>query len=126
MFIEFNPNPLKRRVGDCAVRAVAKALDIDWESAFAELAASAYQMGDMPSANSVLAAVLRKHGFYREMIPNTCPDCYTASDFCRDHPYGTYVLCFSGHVCTCQDGAVYDSWNSENEIPLFYWYRKER
>ena len=34
MFKEYNPNPVSRRVGDCAVRAVAKALDIDWETAY--------------------------------------------------------------------------------------------
>lgn len=27
MYIEYNPNPCGRRVGDCAVRAVAKALN---------------------------------------------------------------------------------------------------
>lgn len=34
MFTEYNPNPAGRRVGDCAVRAVAKALDTDWETAY--------------------------------------------------------------------------------------------
>lgn len=37
MFQEYNPNPVGRRVGDCAVRAVAKALDIDWETAYAKI-----------------------------------------------------------------------------------------
>ena len=27
MYIEYNPNPCGRRVGDCAVRAISKALD---------------------------------------------------------------------------------------------------
>lgn len=125
MWKEYNPNPTARRVGDCAVRAIAKALDLDWEQAFALVAANAFAMGDMPSADSVWGATLRQHGFYRAAIPNTCPDCYTTADFCKDHPRGTFVLGFGGHVATVQDGVLYDSWDSSKEIPIYYWYRKD-
>lgn len=125
MFVRYNPNPTGRNVGDCAVRAVAKALDISWEDAYAKIVSNGYAMGDMPSSDSVWGSVLRQNGFYREAIPNECPDCYTAKDFCKDNPYGIYVLGFGGHVATVVDGDLYDSWNSENEIPMYVWYRKE-
>ena len=125
MFIRYNPNPTGRNVGDCAVRAVAKALDISWEDAYAKIVSNGYAMGDMPSSDSVWGSVLRQNGFYREAIPNECPDCYTAKDFCKDNPYGIYVLGFGGHVATVVDGDLYDSWNSENEIPVYVWFRKE-
>lgn len=121
----YNPNPIARNVGDCAVRAITKALDIDWEKAFMLLMASAYQMGDMPSSDAVWGAVLRQHGFYREAVPNTCPDCYTARDFCIDHPKGVFVLAFGGHVATVVDGDLYDTFDSTNLYPQFYWYRKD-
>ena len=124
-WIYYNPSPTARNVGDCSVRAVAKALNTDWETAYALTALNGYLMGDMPSSDSVWGAVLRQHGFYRDAIPNTCPECYTAEDFCRDHPYGTYVLAFGGHVATVQDGRLFDSWDSSREIPQFYWYKKE-
>ena len=124
-FVDFNPNPVGKRVGDCAVRAIAKALDMDWESAFLTLVVNGFAMGDMPSADNVWGATLRQHGFYRENIPNTCPDCYNVSDFIEDHPEGTYVLGFGGHVATVVDGNLYDTWNSIMESPQFYWYRKE-
>lgn len=125
MWIEFNPSPTGRRVGDCAVRAVAKALDVDWEKSYMMLAANGFGMGDMPSSDSVWGSVLRQHGFYREAIPNTCPDCYTARDFCNDNLKGVYVLGFGGHVATVVDGDLYDSWDSSDEIPIYVWYRKE-
>ena len=125
MWIEWNPNPTGRRVGDCSIRAVAKALDVDWETAFAMISTNAYAMGDMPSSDSVWGATLRQNGFYRKAIPNTCPECYTAQDFCKDHPEGIYVLGFGGHVATIVDGNLYDTWNSENEIPVYFWYRKD-
>lgn len=125
MWIEYNPNPTGRRVGDCAVRAVAKALNTDWETAYAMISSNGFQMGDMPSSNSVWGAVLRQNGFYRKAIPNTCPDCYTAEDFCMEYPKGIYVLGFGTHVATVINGNLYDSWDSSKEIPQYFWYRKE-
>ena len=124
MWVEYNPSPTGRRVGDCAVRAIAKALNLDWEQAFAKIAINAFAMGDMPSSDSVWGAVLRQNGFYRESLPNTCPECYTAADFCRDPPRGVFVLGFGGHVATVKDGNLYDSWDSSKEIPQFVWYKK--
>lgn len=89
------------------------------------LAANAYAMGDMPSSDSVIGATLRQHNFYRATVPDECPDCYTAEDFCNDHPTGVYVLGFGGHVATVIDGDLYDSWNSLQDTPTYYWHRKE-
>ena len=126
MYRFFNPNPISNRVGDCAIRAVAKALDTDWETAYAMVVSNGYLMGDMPSSNSVWGAVLRQNGFNRSVIPDNCPDCYTAADFCVDHPEGIYVLGFGNHVATVVDGDIYDSWDSSNEVPQYYWYRKDQ
>lgn len=120
----YNPNPVNRVVGDCAIRAVAKALNTDWETAYAMVTLNGFLMGDMPSSDSVWGAVLRQNGFVRSVIPETCPDCYTAEDFCREHPIGTYVLGFGGHTATVVDGVLYDAWNSSNEIPQYFWSRK--
>jgi len=124
-FVEWNPNPVGRRVGDCAVRAISKALGVDWETAYVMTASNGFSMGDMPSSDSVWGATLRQHGFYRMSIPDACPDCYSVNDFCNDNPKGTFVLGFGGHVATVVDGDIYDSWDSSNEIPQFVWYRKD-
>lgn len=125
MWVKWNPNPTGRSVGDCSVRAISKALNIDWETAYELITENGFAMGDMPSSDSVWGSVLRQHGFYRKAIPNTCPDCYTAEDFARDNPVGTFVLGFGGHVATIVDGILWDSWDSSQEIPQFVWYRKE-
>ena len=123
MFIKYNPNPVNRNVSDCAVRAVAKALDVSWGKAYNLIANAGYLMGDMPHSNSVWGAVLREHGFKRHIVPNSCPDCYTVKEFCEDHPQGVFVIGTSNHVVTAIDGDYYDSWDSGNEIPLYYWWR---
>ena len=117
MYVEYNPNPAGRMVGDCAVRAVARALDVDWETAYTMIAKNGFMMGDMPSSNSVWGAVLRQNGFSRRSIPNACPDCYTAEEFAADNNEGVYVLGFGNHVATIINGNLYDSWDSSKEVP---------
>ena len=125
MWKEYNPSPLQRRTGDCAVRALAKALDIDWETAYIKLCMNGYAMADMPNDPVVFSATLRKNGFYRKAIPNECPDCYTAADFCEDNPEGTFVLCFGTHVATVVDGDLYDTYDTTDMVPQYVWYEKD-
>ena len=122
----YNPNPTGRMVGDCAVRALSKALDISWEEAYLRICKNGYLMGDMPSSDSVWGAVLREEGFKRMAIPDSCPDCYTAEDFALDNPTGTFVLGFGGHAVAIVDGQIYDSWDSSKEIPSYVWYINDK
>lgn len=124
MYIEYNPNPTGAKTRDCAIRAVAKALDLTWEEAFALIAANAYQMGNMMDMDYVWGSVLRQQGFYRSAVPNSCPDCYTLRDFAYDHPYGVFVVGTGGHVATVVDGDLYDAWDSSDEVPVYYWSKE--
>lgn len=125
MWIKYNPNPERKNVGDCTVRAISKAMDIDWETTFTGLVVQGYMLHDMPSANHVWGAFLKKNGFEKRIIPNTCPDCYTVKDFCEDHKDGVYVLALGSHVVTVQDGCYFDSWDSGDEVPLYYFARRD-
>ena len=122
-WVMYNPSPAGRHVGDCSVRAVAKALNTDWETAYAMIATMGFAMNDVPSSNAVWGAVLRQHGFNRSGIPNTCPDCYSMDDFARDHPKGVYVVGTGNHVATVKDGKIWDSWDSSQEIPQYFWQK---
>lgn len=125
MYVHFNNNPAGRNVGDCAVRAVSKALGVDWETAYLMIVKNGYEMGDMPSSNLVSNAVLRQHGFKKANVSNKCPDCFSVKDFCRLNKHGIYVLYTNGHVVTVIDGDYYDSWNSGDEIPMAIWYKSK-
>ena len=123
MWQYYNPNPLDRKTSDCAVRAIAKALDVDWETAYVKLTADGFAMGDLPNSNQVISAVLRTNGFYKMNIPNTCPECYSIGDFSRDNPDGTFVLGTGTHVVCVKDGNVFDTWDSTDLIPIFVFYK---
>ena len=120
----YQPNPKEKAVGDCVIRALCKATGNDWYTTYSEVVVQGYALCDMPSSNAVWGQYLKENGYKRYVIPNTCPDCYSIEDFCNDNPVGTFILCTGTHVVTAINGTYYDSWQSGNEIPAFY-YTKE-
>lgn len=120
-YVFYNPNPSRKLVGDCVIRALSKALKQSWEQTYLDVMRKGFEMHDMPSSNNVWGAYLKANGYHRYAIPDTCPDCYTIKDFCIDNPFGTYILGTGTHVVTAQDGNYFDSWDSGDEVPIFYW-----
>ena len=116
----FNPNPYGERVGDCVIRAICAATGQDWDTTYTGLTFQGFVLKDMPSSNYVWGEYLCSRGFERETIPNTCPACYTVADFCDDHPQGVYVLGTGVHAVAIVNGEVWDTWNSLNEVPVYY------
>ena len=122
MFQMFNANPLHNRVGDCVVRSLAFALNQSWEQTYIELCVQGYTMCDMPTANHVWGEYLIRKGYKRKLVPD---DVRTVCDFCDMFRKGSYILAISGHVVAVQDGCYYDSWDSGNEVPIYYWEKSE-
>ena len=125
MWVNYNPNPIARRVIDCSVRALCAVTGRDWEDIYWQLCALGGQMCNMPSGNETWGAFLRRDGWRRYAVPNTCPECYTVRDFARDHPAGRYVVCTNGHALAVIEGDVWDTWDSSDEVVLFYWEKED-
>lgn len=123
MWVQYNPNPYGKNVGDCVVRAVSKALDLSWEDAYALLCVQGFMIADLPSGNAVWSELLKSKGFKRRTIEN-CPDCYSVEDFCQEHPKGIYVIGTGSHAIAVIDGCYFDAWQSGHETPLYY-FEKE-
>lgn len=124
MYKYYNPNyKMPRGTIDCSVRAVSKALNIGWDEAYLMISTRGYNLGDVMSRNLVWWDVLKDHGFHRQSLPTTCPDCYTVADFCRNNPVGTYVLGTENHVVTVVNGNWFDTWDSGGEIVLYFFTR---
>jgi hypothetical protein len=124
MWIEYLNNPLGLRVGDCVIRAISKALNQSWEKTYIDLCVQGFMLGDLPSSNAVWSSFLRHKGFKRRTIED-CPDCYSIDDFCKEHPFGTYVIGTGSHAVCVENGNVYDAWDSRQETPVYYFEKGE-
>ena len=117
----YNPNPYGRSVSDCTIRALSKALNQSWEQTYTGLALQGFLMGDLPNGDPVWNKYLYLHGFRRHFIPDDGLGAYTVQDFADEHPQGTFVVSMPGqHVVTVVDSVIYDSWDSRNECPTYY------
>ena len=125
MYEFYEPNPVRTGAIDCSTRALTKALDISWEKAYVMKSLKGFLMGNETVADEVWGSILREHGFKRQLVPDSCPDCYTVEQFTREHPTGVFVVKSEDHVATVKDGILYDSWPSKNKTVIYYWYRKE-
>ncbi|MBR4972864.1 MAG: hypothetical protein IKY45_00190 [Clostridia bacterium] len=120
-FVSYNANPDGNRVGDCTVRAIATALNQSWEETYIGMCLYGLMEHDMPSADFVWGEYLKTKGFERELLRGR----YTVKSFCEEYPFGTFLLAISGHVVAIIDGIYYDTFDSGNERPIYFWYRKE-
>lgn len=123
-WVYYNPNPLKREVGDCSVRAICKATGMDWDTAYCLEILEGFEKKEMPSANAIWGEVLVHQGFKRYKLETCCPPDFTVKDFCQMHPEGVYVLGLQGHVVTVVDGLYYDTWDSGERLVLNYWKKE--
>lgn len=125
MYRQKNINPKGHYVGDCVIRAIAEATGEPWEKVYVELAVQGFIMADMPSSNHVWGTYLASKEYEREIIPNTCPDCYSIADFANDHPQGVFIVATGTHVVAVRDGNYIDTWDSGDEVPVYYWRSKD-
>lgn len=125
-FVKVNPNPYGRVTGDCVIRAITIAQDRSWDDIYLALSVYGFEIGDWGNSNDVWGSYLKQQGYKRNVIPNTCPDCYTVRDFAEDHKSGTFILCTGTHVVTVINGDYYDAWDSGNEVPIYYWEKEKK
>ena len=121
MFVEFNPNPRKKTVDDCIIRAISIFTGKSWGQIYTELCAEGLEECDWPNMNYIWMKYLERLGLRQHLIPNLCPNCYTVRDFCHMYNRGAYILGTGSHVIAVIDGDYYDIWDSGDEVPVYYW-----
>lgn len=133
-WIKYFNNPRgKDSVGDCTVRAISKVMGWDWDTAYFALCMEGYLIGDMPSGNATWISFLLHNGFTEHSLFSNCKDCYTLQDFAKEHniPNAKMVVGSGDHVVAVigddlgKEAKWYDSWNSGNINPIYYFIKEE-
>ena len=77
----------------------------------------------MPSVNWLWEKYLKRNDFEKFLLPETCPECVTVSEFARRYPEGTYIIGTGTHAVCVKDGDWLDAWDSRDVTPT-YFFRK--
>lgn len=121
----YNANPRNRITGDCAFRAIATALEQDYNQTVMEMAECMCKTGYALNDAKGEDAYLKTKGFIKMKQPRK-PDGtkYTAKEFCKliakkDERYVAHVG--GHHVIAIVDCKVWDIWNSTGGSVGNYW-----
>lgn len=121
-YIRLNENPHGILVDDCVIRAISTATGQDWDKIYIDLMLEGFEHKNWGNFNAIWWNYLQNKGYKREIIPNTCPLCYTLKDFVKDHPHGIYVVGDGSHAVAVVDGYYIDTFDSGN-ISVLYYFR---
>ena len=121
MWLRCNPNPQHKEVPDCVVRAIAIALHKRWIEVYDDLCELGRVEFNMPSADAVWGKYLYKMGFEPFLLPESCQRCVTINCFSQIFNRGTYIIGTGNHAVAVINGDYYDSWDSGDEVPSFFW-----
>ena len=111
--------------GDCAIRAVARALNCSWTDSLTKLYEDGLKIKDTPSSRESIDGVLKQNGFkWVPTSPKRGEKRPTVSKFCESHPDGTYVFNVSSHIVTGVNGKYYDIWDSGDKSLYGYWVKE--
>lgn len=121
MWIRCNPNPLGKQTGDCVVRAIAIATGRSWRNVYRDLCEVGEIECELPNSNFIWGTYLKDLGAEQFLLPEACPACITVRAFSERYPEGTFVIGTGSHAVAVIDGDWYDSWDSANETPTYFW-----
>ena len=119
-FEYYQPNDHK--CGDCAIRAVSKALNVSWNVSLDILSYSAFKIKEPPTSCDNITEALKMYGFkWVPIKPKRGEKRPTVSQFAKEHSDSTYICRVSGHIVCAKDGKYYDIWDSGDKSLYGYW-----
>lgn len=132
-YVYFQPNSkdIKDKVGDCQIRALAKALNKTWLEVFDIITpiCREQQVMDIFSCDlSKTKEAMANLGFiYTGVTNKKGTKRPTVDSFAKEHRTGTYVVTVAHHVVAVVDGKYFDTWDSGScSLYGYYELKKER
>lgn len=114
-YVKYNPHPKGLKVGDCVKRAFTKALNKDYMEVQRLLNQVKNELGaDTYNDNTVWRHLVKD--FKKISFPAVKgQDRMNGHRFTEQYTKGTYILRMAGHLVTCVDGIIYDTWDSRDK-----------
>lgn len=125
MYIEYNLNPNKKKVEDCAIRAVSAATGKSWDETYIGLANMGFDMKNVMSSADVVGKYLISLGFKQGKIKiSKGENRIRVSEFATLYPNIYAVLRVANHFVATGKGNYIDIWDSGDCAIYKYWYKE--
>ena len=115
MYKYYNANSHNNFIDDCFPRAYSTVMNITWRDAYKEICKSAMEQGQMMDNGEFVRNFLDKR-FKR--IPYN--EIYIG-EFAENHLIGKYLITTPGHITTCINGYVIDTWDCTDKKIEYIW-----
>jgi len=120
-FIQYNHNPSKQKVGDCAIRAISFATDRDWGT----IAKQLYEYG---FANNWPQTDIKTVELFLKKFENIDVK-YVDIDGSKKRfkvkdiaiLKGTYIIRIAGHITVVRENKIYDTWDCSEKSAYKIW-----
>lgn len=121
IYVFENLNPDGERIGDCVIRAIAKATNKPYVQIEDELYLNLGKVG-YRNIGTAWKTYIDGCNFKKLSFPakKGCSR-ITACAFAESHPNGRYILRLAGHLTACVDGKIYDIWDCSKKCVYNAW-----
>lgn len=122
----YNPNPAKKEVGDCVIRALCIVTEKSWLDIYDELTVIGRKLYCPLNWKECYEAYLKENGWKYTGISNKKGTKRpTVKGFTKEHKTGKYFLIVANHVVGVSGGQYIDIWDSGEKCLYGYWTRED-
>lgn len=112
-----NPHPDGKRVRDCVKRAICLAEGRDYRDVKNELNRLKREIGvEKFNSNNNWKIYVDRKGYNKiSFLAVTGESRMNGHKFTETHPTGSYILRMAGHLSSCVDGVILDTWDCRDK-----------
>lgn len=112
-----NPHPDGKRVRDCVKRAICLAEGRDYRDVKNELNRLKREIGaEKFNSNNNWKTYIDRKGYEKLSFPAVAGESrMNGHKFAETHPTGSYILRMAGHLSSCVDGVILDTWDCRDK-----------
>lgn len=121
IFVYYNRNPNGETIGDCVIRAISLASNID----YVEIENKLYHLSELYECDRFCICCYRYLLDDVFKYPEVECEGMTIKEFAKEYPHGRFIVRMEGHLSTVIDGKCYDIFDCTNEFLTDAWYAGE-
>ena len=120
-----NKKDLKDNYGDCAVRCICKAENLEWLDAYDMMYRISREVQSPLNCKEGFEHIVKTLGYeYGKVSNKKGTKRPTVKEFAKTHPNGTYICVVANHYVAVKDGQYHDTWDSGHKSLYGYWSKQ--